>query len=161
MTGDNKKGFTVIELIVVLSVFSIIIATVVGIFVSSLQTQRSAISLVEAEDNIGLALEQMAREIRLGMNYMGSADFKSLSFRNVIGEQISYSVNNTTGQIQRCINVSCQDITPSNINIENFNIRYMKAQPALITINFIISSKDIRLKDIKYQIQTSVSGRNL
>lgn len=164
MIGNNK-GFTIIELIVVLSIFSIILATVVGIFVVSLQTQRSAIVLVEAQDNLGLALEQMAREIRMGLfdSSSNSLDFDEINFKNASGWKITYKFSEFEGgSIERCVDAECYPITSKNIKVENFYIRAINfGGPYRITMKFIASSKDERLKDIRFNIQTTVSARNI
>jgi prepilin-type N-terminal cleavage/methylation domain-containing protein len=63
---SNKKGFTLIELLVSIGIFSIVVAIATGGFVNSLRTQRQVSSLISAQSNASLVLEQMAREIRTG-----------------------------------------------------------------------------------------------
>jgi len=71
MTGTHnphrlQKGFTLIELIIAIGLFSIIVTIAVGGFVNVLRTQRQVSGLIAVQSNAGLALEQMAREIRTG-----------------------------------------------------------------------------------------------
>jgi prepilin-type N-terminal cleavage/methylation domain-containing protein len=62
----KKDGFTMIELLVSLSVFSIIVAIVSGIFVASLRSNRTAIALITANNDASLTLDQMSRMIMKG-----------------------------------------------------------------------------------------------
>jgi prepilin-type N-terminal cleavage/methylation domain-containing protein len=61
-----KKGFTLIEMLVTVSLFAIIITIAVGGFVNAERTQRQVSSLISAQSNVSLALEQMSRDIRTG-----------------------------------------------------------------------------------------------
>ncbi len=61
-----KKGFTLIEMLVTVSLFAIIVTIAIGGFVNAERTQRQVSSLISAQSNISLALEQMARQVRTG-----------------------------------------------------------------------------------------------
>lgn len=61
-----EKGFTLVELLVAISIFSTVVAIGVGGFVHALRTQREVAGLVAAQSNASIALEQMVREIRTG-----------------------------------------------------------------------------------------------
>jgi prepilin-type N-terminal cleavage/methylation domain-containing protein len=70
----KSKGFTLIEVVVAIAVFSILVAVGVGGFVNALRTQREVTSLIAAQSNASLAIEQMAREIRTGYLFCNTAD---------------------------------------------------------------------------------------
>jgi len=61
-----KKGFTLIEMLVTVGLFAIIITIAVGGFTNAIRTQRQVSSLISAQSNVSLALEQMSRAIRTG-----------------------------------------------------------------------------------------------
>lgn len=61
-----KKGFTLIEMLVTVSLFLIIITIAVGGFTNAIRTQRQVSSIISAESNVSITLEEMAREIRTG-----------------------------------------------------------------------------------------------
>lgn len=61
-----QKGFTLIEMLVTVGLFTIIITIAVGGFTNAIRTQRQVSSLISTESNVSLALEQMTREIRTG-----------------------------------------------------------------------------------------------
>jgi prepilin-type N-terminal cleavage/methylation domain-containing protein len=63
---NNKHGFTLVEMLVAIAIFSIVVAIGVGGFVHALRTQREISALIATETNASTALEQMAREIRTG-----------------------------------------------------------------------------------------------
>jgi prepilin-type N-terminal cleavage/methylation domain-containing protein len=61
-----KKGFTLIEMLITVGLFTIVITIAVGAFTNAIRTERQVSSLISAESNVSLALEQMTREIRNG-----------------------------------------------------------------------------------------------
>ncbi len=64
--NNMKKGFTLVELMVTVGLFIIIITIAVGGFTNAVRTQRQVSSLISAQSNVSLVLEQMARQIRTG-----------------------------------------------------------------------------------------------
>ncbi len=63
---NPSHGFTLVELLVAIAIFTIVVAIATGGFVTALRTQRQAAALIAAQSNASLALEQMAREMRTG-----------------------------------------------------------------------------------------------
>ena len=59
----NLKGFTLVELLVAIGIFSILMAVGVGGFVHALHTQREVAALIATQSNASIALEQMARDL--------------------------------------------------------------------------------------------------
>ncbi len=64
-----KKGFTLIEIIVSLAIFTVVAVVAVGAFLKIIDANKKAQTLQTAMNNINFALESMVREIRVGSNY--------------------------------------------------------------------------------------------
>lgn len=64
-TGSTSFGFTLVELLVAVFVFSIIIVLVGSMFVSALDLQRRAFNLQQAQESSSFVLETMLKEIRV------------------------------------------------------------------------------------------------
>jgi prepilin-type N-terminal cleavage/methylation domain-containing protein len=64
----ENKGFTIIELLVVIGVFSGVITFIVGIFVSNFKMQRRTMTVQKTIGEISYALEYMSRAIRMARN---------------------------------------------------------------------------------------------
>ncbi len=67
-----QKGFTLIEMIIALGVFTVVVLLSLGTILALNSAQKKAINLQNVHDNIRFALETMAKEIRRGGNYSGS-----------------------------------------------------------------------------------------
>ena len=60
------KGFTLVELMVSVSVFTIVMISVLGTLLAIVEANRKAQSLKLAMNNLNFAIEKMARDIRSG-----------------------------------------------------------------------------------------------
>jgi len=116
----NKKGFTLIELIVAMFIFSILAMIAGGSFVSALTLQRRALNIKKVEENGRFILELMARELRVAnpINTANtncpSAPVNNISFQHPVNGAIQYSLSGS--QLQRRVNGV--NTTISNPDIE-------------------------------------------
>lgn len=133
----NNKGFTITELLIAMSIFIILTSIVAGGFINILRNQRVITALMAANDNMGLTMEQIAREIRTGYNFCKISENK-FQFVNANNEVIRYGVE--LGGIVKGISSSfgesssdfCSEaadiwfkfkkITADNVKINKFNI---------------------------------------
>jgi prepilin-type N-terminal cleavage/methylation domain-containing protein len=61
----KEKGFTLLETLVTLFVFSVMMVIVGAVFIDSLNMQRKAFNYQQSQENANFALEFMAKEIRV------------------------------------------------------------------------------------------------
>lgn len=66
---EKKKGFTLIELIVSVALFSIILTTALGALLMVIDANRQAKAIKLVVNNLNLAMEGMSRELRVGSNF--------------------------------------------------------------------------------------------
>lgn len=90
------RGFTMIELLIAIAVFSIIIGVVSGIFISSLRTSRTTLALISANTDGELALDKMSRLIRKGW---GDSFFIPTSNSSNNCLSFRYGDNNNSGYV--------------------------------------------------------------
>ncbi len=163
---ERKSGFTLMELLVAMTIFLVVIGISGGIFVQTLRTQRIVTQISEALNNVTSALEQMAREMRTGFFF--SSDGEKISFFNASGQSITYELEEDS--IKRCIGFpspeDCKAITASWGSGETAGVRisdlhfYIVSEladhkPPLVTI----TSTVVAARDIEVNLQTSVSSR--
>ena len=167
-----RKGFTLLELIIALGLFSVIVLIAVGGFARALRVQRQLSAFGSVNANMRLVLEQMAREIRTGANFCTNGTFCAssdvLSFINAHGENVTYCFSGNA--IKRVIGANpCdagQKITANNISISHLifllsgNLSSDKYPPR-ITILMGAAPIDASASNYKLYLQTTVSSRAL
>ncbi len=65
-----KKGFTLIEIMTAVSIFAVITTISMGSILTVFDVNRKSESIKSVMDNLNLAIESMAREMRFGTNYI-------------------------------------------------------------------------------------------
>lgn len=64
-----QKGFTLVEMMVSLTLFTVVMTASTGVMLVVLDANRKAQSFQTAMDNLGTALESVSRDMRVGTNY--------------------------------------------------------------------------------------------
>lgn len=108
----QEKGFTLIELLVSVSLFAVFVTISTGLFLMSIQGERKIFSFQSVQDNSRYVMEYMAREIRMGKNYLVSGT-STLTFTNQKSETVIYCIVNNV--IKRAVNTSPCSSTGSNL----------------------------------------------
>ena len=92
------EGFTLIEILVVLGLFTLLSLLIINVFLLSLNAQRKAVARQEAVSSLRFVMETMAQEIRTSeINYNAGIDERILNLR--FGDKgTQYSLMN--GQIE-------------------------------------------------------------
>ncbi|MEK7086756.1 MAG: type II secretion system protein [Patescibacteria group bacterium] len=163
-----EKGFTMVELIVAMSVFSIAISLATGAFARAIKTQRILNNLMSVNSNASLTVEQMAREIRTGYNFGVSQDAGAecgniLTFvRSRDGATVSYKWN----EERKSIDFQEGDgnflpLTATNVFVQNLCFLKTESDPWRITFYLTLGSTDPRLRENILNFQTTISSRIL
>lgn len=173
--GKNKKqktnGFTLVELLVAFTIFSIIGAIASESLVSTLRVQRRVLAEQELSDQTSYLVEYMSRAIRMAKkdltgvcipiktNYQKTAaGIKFLNYNNVCQE---FFLENQQVKESKTGSNSIP-LTSGNLKVNSFNIELSgetqtdTSQPR-ITLSLEISGKE----QAKINIQTAISQRNL
>lgn len=153
----NQQGFTIIELMVAMSLFVIVVGISSGVFVRSLRTQRQLVALMAANDNASQTLEQMTREIRTGTAFTASGG--RLSFTNATDERVVYDFLGS--RIER----NGKALTASNVFVKylRFSVRGAEVGDGIstrITVFLGVSAKG-KMESFVTRLQTTVASRVL
>ncbi len=120
----NKKGFTLLEMMVAIAIFTIIILAVVGIFKNSMEGQRSAVAAQNTQESMHYVFEVISKEIRLAKEsntecdsiitslgfpvttantklYHSANGGKIFYFKNKDNECVAYYIENDTNGVPR------------------------------------------------------------
>ena len=168
----SRAGFTLIELVVAIGLFSLLISIAIGGFIQALRSERQTVALLSANSNVSLILEQMAREIRTARNFTTTSGSPSsdLSFTNANGEAVTYCLNSATTAIERVVSGACgsgERLTSRNVAVRSLDfitsgITAGDLYPPRITIRIALSSTgEAGVQNSIVNLQTTVSARNL
>lgn len=106
MKSEFKKGFTLVELLIAVSLFVVVAIISIGAILSVFDANKKAQSSKTVMDNLNLAIENMARTVRFGNNYYCGISSNLSSVNNCPsggnsisvtfeGDRIIYSWNGT------------------------------------------------------------------
>ncbi len=182
----DNKGFTLVELMVSLSVFITVMVISMGSILSVVDANRKSQSLRSVMDNLNYTLESMTRNIRFGSAYhcditQGTASSprdcsggaNSMAVTSSAGTLVTYRLNG--GRIARATNcvggvVGCTEyyMTGTDVTITAMNFYVSGSgtygggsnlyQPkAIITISGYVGSK--QTSKSTFTIETTVSQR--
>lgn len=70
----NSNGFTLIEMVVSIGLFTIVLFIATSAFLTVVNADRKSRSVRIAADNLNLALEDMQRRVKTGLNYYCGTD---------------------------------------------------------------------------------------
>lgn len=71
---EQERGFTLIEMIVAVALFSVVMLVSTSALLSLVVANRKAQALQSVMDNLNIALDSMVRAIRMGADFDGSVD---------------------------------------------------------------------------------------
>lgn len=183
----SRAGFTLVELLVSMSLFAVVIIVAVGAVLALARASDRSAAIITAIHNLDYAVEQMGRTIRVGTSYYcsngvhpiskeqqdcGWGNSKSgLSFTDKDDQRIVYSLNGARGSLDRenLSRVPHQtfSITSPEIFIENLSFNVIGSslfddlQPrVLIRIKGRTIIPGLKDEDqVHFNLQTSVSQR--
>ena len=109
-----NRGYTLIEILVAVGIFTVVIAAPTGFLVSSLKGQQKALSSQELVDGVSFSLEYMSRAIRMAkkdltgfcitqdMNYETTRGGKGIKFKNYEGvcQEFFWDTDNTLKEVK-------------------------------------------------------------
>lgn len=184
-TFKKTSGFTLIEVLVSISIFSIVMLIATGAVFTIVESNKKTHSLKSVMTNLNFALESMARDMRVGFNYRcngagdcitGGTTFIYKANRDVDGDgfynsadsndQIEYTVSGE--RLTKRIYSNGQaavPVTASEIHILSMNFYLVgtsssdgKQPKVLITIQGYAGSGKTRSD---FNIQTTISQRSI
>lgn len=174
---SKSRGFTIAELLIAMGIFVIAISVATVVFIRALKAQRAVIAYSRVNDNLALALEQMAREIRTGSAFVNDGSVDSLKFKSaqeataqasLTGSKDLVNVYYHFDQNSKAITRHAEGGTPEPITakeVQISNVQFLiddSTNPPLITITLTAQPADPSLQgNYELNLQTSVSPRVL
>lgn len=178
----GKRGFTLVEIMVAVSLFSFAMVISMGSIYSVMDANRKSQSLRSVMDNLNSTLESMTRTIRFGTNYHCDINAGIISVpRDCSGAGASsivvLSSSGTTyvyklvgGRITRTVGVGGveQNLTGSDVTITNLTFRVYGSDPygngsnlyqpeVIVVISGFVGTK--ASSKSTFTVQTTISQR--
>jgi len=161
----KNKGFTIIELLVALAIFSLVIVSMAAVAVSVIKSQRKGFVLQESQENARYILESMSKEIRMSAidsGDSGGSPVTTLDITNSKGENVDYRF--VSQKLQRQVNGGgWQDLSSANLEVTgSFYIR-KSASPnrAAVTVVMQVESTTGQVEEqTEIHLQSTISSRS-
>lgn len=172
----STKGFTLIEIIVSVGIFSLVMLVVMAAYLTIIKLDKEARSTNELVSNLNFVVESIGRNVRTGTGYScaeaGNGQCSQLSFYDSqpVPQKITYLLRND-GTIGQCTSGTCTSTTAVSltdpritITALTFYVRgvgtgdYVEPQ-VLINIRGTLKAQQGRLVD--FTIQTGATQRFL
>jgi len=172
-------GFTMPEILISFSLFTIVVAAATGILLTSFRSQRSAIAFLHAQNNLRFVLESMSREMRTGIGFqiippagpalrngLGVAESGDiLAFQSQQGANVRYRV--VDGRLEKSTDggTSYSPLTAENVTVESLKFYLSGAAEgdsaqARLTLSLKVRTQSAA-QEAEILVQTSVTQREL
>jgi|AntAceMinimDraft_18_1070375.scaffolds.fasta_scaffold15900_4 prepilin-type N-terminal cleavage/methylation domain-containing protein len=145
-----RKGFTLIEVLVTVGIFSILIVAIIGIFVSALRIEKNVLGSKKVLGQISYAAEYMTRALR-----MAEKDKTGICIPS--GSNYESAIENKIKFINALQDGDCQEFF-----LKDGKIKFQtKAEIPLPPSPIELTSSDIIVDNLKFSILGEVQGDGL
>ncbi len=162
----NNRGYTIIEMMVAISIFSVLLVAIMNTFVKGFYYQKRILEMQAVQREESYLMEMMSREIRMATmppneNLNGVTE---LSFTDHTGTStVKYCLADISGSCNpagRSFAVNGQVINSENVEIAGLKFytsqSFTKTQPLVTIVMQVQSKKD---PGAKASLQTSIATR--
>jgi len=179
---NNEKGLGFVELVVAVSIFSMVVIAASGIFINVIKAQRAIIFKQGVTDNLRYAMEYMAKELRMAQKDSANPDLTfnngdgssvknaiatKIFFKNGFDETIIYEFDSVNQKILRndlsggdgSQPISSDEILITSLNFFINNWSFTSGGGAAPLITIFIKGKAKNGAGNEIEMQTSVSPR--
>jgi len=164
---SQKKGFTLIEMLVSIALFSIVITIAMGSIFTIIDANRKSQTLTLVMNNLNFALEIMTRDIKTSnpRTIATESGGNTLRIEDQDGDIIRYRYSDSNLNIEKSVNSSSNyiSIISSDVVIEDFIFDLIgdaDEQPRVVLVVNGYAQITERIRS-DFDIQTTVSPRQL
>lgn len=159
----SSNGFTLIEMLVAMAVFSVLIVSITGIFISTLKAQRLALAQNSIQESGRYILEFITKEIRMSQQVSETGESAVLNVVNSDGKNVTYFFSGAFLARREGI-LTAQNLNSSaneEITGSFFVQKNAYSSASLVTIILQIKNTSPQLSEKPFiNLQTTVATRN-
>lgn len=142
--SNKKKGFTTIELLVVMALMLVVVSAAAGIFVYISRIQKRILANQRVQGNVRFAMETLVREIHGGEIDYGYYSSKSVDLYDDINSKVNavdelalrdssyqlvlYRYNDSADTLQVCRGSLCAEDSPVWVDILSDDVKVTNAE---------------------------------
>jgi len=159
---DSRMGFTLVELIVSMALFIIVVFIITSAFLTLATLSEKSSTTRIAMDNLSVAIESMARNIRTGYTYRcnNGSDFYTPSAppiaQDCLGGGVSLSFYNQDGIITGYLFRSGQPTGPNNVILFNQNNVLCKSLTPEKCL--LLTAPEITITNLKFYVMGAATA---
>lgn len=144
----NQKGFTLVEILVVLVIFSIMLTAISSIFISGVKVQQSALATERLLDQLNYAIEYMGKAIMMA---------KKASDSNCITSGYSYSLINSSGNNLGFLNKNGSNYDCIYFRLNTTDKRIWKGDQSSSLAP--LTSDDVKITNLTFNVSSPVNAQ--
>lgn len=156
----KEQGFSLIELLVALAIFSIAVVTVTDIFLIGLGGGKKIFGQQNIQESGRFIMESMSKEMRMSkINTVAGGPYTTVSITNAAGQTLSYTIDNTAKTISR----AGARLNPAEVEVTGrFYVQRANddAQPRVTIILILRNKTDKERERSEISLQTTISSRD-
>ena len=143
---DNKKGFTLVEMLVSMALFTIVLTIALGALLMVIKANQQAKAIKLVVNNLNLALEGMSRELRVGTNICD----------NIVGTSCNTDPNgNGSNEI---FYTTDQNEPLASYTIDSGRIMWCEEQCNQPNKYLPLTGKDVVVEDLRFYVRGAENG---
>ena len=163
----KQKGFTLVEVLVSVSLFIMAIITLSQVYISVIRSEIIAYALLNSENNIRNSLESIARSIRLGKDFEPTGNGRQICFQYFLEgywQKTCYRFNEPHGTLEKLSGDGpfASILDPQlKVNYLQFYIKGGDSNSQASIIVVMEVSTSVKQQEYLFNVQTAVTPRSL
>lgn len=157
---STKKGFTLIEMLVAVAIFSLLVGAISGLFISGIRLQRGALVSQEILNQTSYTLEYISRALRMAKKESGEGCLSEAGLNYEIPGKYRIEKDKNLGTGLRFINHlendDCQEFF-----LEAGQLKYKKKVESPGEVTLDLTSKDLEITSLKFNLSGQSQDDNL
>ena len=146
--NNSKRGFTLVELMVSISIFTVIMTISMGSILGVFDVNKKSQSLRAVMDNLNFTLEVMTRTIRFGTNYHCNADVGSPSATRDCSSSDTVTLNGSTSQFVS----SSFAVTNSEGVVVIYRLTDGRISRTIGSATYFLTSPDVTITNLGFRV---------